>query len=182
MNPDKSEIKKLVVQYIFEVYITEAPKLRAVLWGAVVLLGMYTMMFALDTKLSIESKITVISLYSCLICVFFIPRVFTWPPYFDISNFWIIEYNKKIVAFGELKKGSKVFTIRKLFVTSAWRRRGLGSALVKHFMEETNQPLHVVSCPKLAKFYTQLGFVPSQSSNGTIKLVYEDKWIDAEPG
>ncbi len=65
--------------------------------------------------------------------------------------------------------------INKLFVSPIWRRRGLGSVLVKRFMEETNQPLYVISLQKLAKFYTRLGFVTWLSSAAIITLVYEDK-------
>lgn len=118
---------------------------------------------------------TDIFLAIALIFIFFGLKISTLLPNFDISGFWVIEYEKKLIAFGELKQFNKFLHINKLFVSPNWRRRGLGSVLVKHFMEETNQPLYVISLPILAKLYTRLGFVTWRSSAGIITLVYEDK-------
>jgi N-acetylglutamate synthase-like GNAT family acetyltransferase len=185
-SQDKPEIKKLVLQYASEGKNTRNNflSLIPVVGVAILIYFAFTMEISPARESASELNLmllklmlifTDIFLASALIFIFFGLKISTLLPNFDISGFWVIEYERKIIAFGELKQSKRFLHINKLFVSPTWRRRGLGSVLVKRFMEETNQPLYVISLQKLAKFYTRLGFVTWLSSAAIITLVYEDK-------
>jgi GNAT superfamily N-acetyltransferase len=76
----------------------------------------------------------------------------------------------------KLDRTEKKSSIQSLFVAPAWRRRGLGSALVRRLIQEAPLPLYVDSLPNRVSFYTRLGFVPlrTKSSPSTVvPLVYK---------
>jgi GNAT superfamily N-acetyltransferase len=76
----------------------------------------------------------------------------------------------------KLDRTEKKSSIQYLFVAPAWRRRGLGSALVRRLIQEAPLPLYVDSLPNRVSFYTRLGFVPlrTKSSPSTVvPLVYK---------
>lgn len=75
----------------------------------------------------------------------------------------------------KLDRTEKKSSIQSLFVAPDWRRRGLGSALVRRLIQEAPLPLYVDSLPNRVSFYTRLGFVPlrTKSSPSTVvPLVY----------
>jgi GNAT superfamily N-acetyltransferase len=63
----------------------------------------------------------------------------------------------------KLNRSHEETKIGLLFVTANYRRRGLGSALVKRLIQEVTLPLYVHSIPDAVSFYTRLGFVPLRS-------------------
>jgi GNAT superfamily N-acetyltransferase len=81
-----------------------------------------------------------------------------------------------LIPHRKLARTEKKSSIQSLFVAPAWRRRGLGSALVRRLIQEAPLPLYVDSLPNRVSFYTHLGFVPlrTKSSPSTVgPLVYK---------
>lgn len=83
---------------------------------------------------------------------------------FDLSNTWCIKCQGRLVGWGTLSRNTKGSVILCLFVVKTWRRRGLGSALVKRIIQEAPPPLSLVCITKLVSFYNRLGFVRSGSN------------------
>lgn len=76
-------------------------------------------------------------------------------------QFWVIEFEGRIVACGQLRSFSGAQELGSLVVASGWRDRGLGSYLVNHLIQSATQPLYLECLgSRLAKFYTRFGFVP----------------------
>jgi GNAT superfamily N-acetyltransferase len=73
----------------------------------------------------------------------------------------VMERNGQLVAWGSYTNYSKGAYIYNLYVIQEWRRKGLGSSLVKQLMQEATQPVYLHSPPSLVSFFTHLGFVPS---------------------
>jgi GNAT superfamily N-acetyltransferase len=79
--------------------------------------------------------------------------------WFDLSNTWHIKCQGRLVAGITLHRGTKGLEIRSLFVEKKWRRRGLGSALVRRLIQETHPPIFLNCSHGLVSFYSRLGFV-----------------------
>ena len=71
----------------------------------------------------------------------------------------------------KLDRTEKKSSIQSLFVAPAWRRRGLGSALVRRLIQEAPLPLYVDSLPERVSFYTRLGFVPLPRKSSPFPIV-----------
>jgi GNAT superfamily N-acetyltransferase len=78
---------------------------------------------------------------------------------FDLSNTWYIKCQGRLVAWVTLSRDTKGSLIQVLFVEKTWRRRGLGSALVKRIIQETYPHISLNCSHKLVSFYSRLGFV-----------------------
>ena len=77
------------------------------------------------------------------------------------SQFWIIECDGQLVACGQLRNFPGAQELGSLVVKQAWRRRGLGTFLAKHLIEQRTEPLYLECLGKRrTQFYTRLGFVP----------------------
>jgi len=77
------------------------------------------------------------------------------------QQFWLIESEGHLVACGQLRNFSGVQELSSLVVVPAWRKRGLGTFLAKHLIQEATEPVYLECLgQKLAMFYTHLGFVP----------------------
>ncbi|MBW4566060.1 MAG: GNAT family N-acetyltransferase [Mojavia pulchra JT2-VF2] len=77
------------------------------------------------------------------------------------QQFWIIECDGRLIAFGQLRKFHSAQELGSLFVAPAWRNRGLGTFLVQHLIAQATQPLYLKCLkPGLAEFYRRRGFVP----------------------
>lgn len=77
------------------------------------------------------------------------------------QQFWVIEYQEKLVACGQLRNFEKAQELGSLVVTKTWQKRGLGTILIKHLMQQATQPLYLECLgEKLASFYSQFGFIP----------------------
>lgn len=85
---------------------------------------------------------------------------------------WIIEKNKSLVGFIELSKINGNSYIRRLFVSPKCRRKGLGSALIKHLIKNSNKPVYLHCSPELVSFYTRLGFIQSGTLSWLVTMVY----------
>lgn len=76
------------------------------------------------------------------------------------QQFWVIEFDTKIIACGQLRSLEGAQELGSLVVVPQWRNKGLGSYLVQHLIHESTQPLYLECLGKsLEKFYEQLGFV-----------------------
>jgi hypothetical protein len=121
----------------------------------------FSLMWTWPIKIFIIICVSIIILFLCM----------------DISNYWIVECHNQLVGYGILNclRDEKKSSIQYLFVAPAWRRRGLGSALVRRLIQEATLPLYVDSLPDRVSFYTRLGFVllPRKSSlSPLVPLVY----------
>lgn len=77
------------------------------------------------------------------------------------QQFWVIECEGQLVACGQLRNFSGAQELSSLVVVPAWRKRGLGTYLTKHLIQEATQPVYLECLgQKLVKFYIGLGFVP----------------------
>ena len=77
------------------------------------------------------------------------------------QQFWLIESEGHLVACGQLRNFSGVQELSSLVVVPAWRKRGLGTCLAKHLIQEATEPVYLECLgQKLAMFYTRLGFIP----------------------
>lgn len=77
------------------------------------------------------------------------------------QQFWIIEFERKLIACGQLRSFSGVQELGSLVVTPAWRGRGLGSFLTQYLINQATEPLYLECLgEKLAQFYRRFGFVP----------------------
>jgi amino-acid N-acetyltransferase len=76
------------------------------------------------------------------------------------QQFWVIECQNELVACGQLRNFSGAQELSSLVVIPAWRKRGLGSYLTTHLIQEATEPLYLECLgDKLARFYTRFGFV-----------------------
>ena len=77
------------------------------------------------------------------------------------QQFWVIESEGHLVACGQLRNFTGAQELSSLVVVLAWRKRGLGTFLAKHLIQEATLPLYLECLgQELAMFYTHLGFVP----------------------
>jgi N-acetylglutamate synthase-like GNAT family acetyltransferase len=91
---------------------------------------------------------------------------------------WIIEKNKSLVGFIQLSDSNSKIDIIQVFILPNCRRRGLGSALIKHLVENTNKPVYVDCLPALVSYYARLGFIQTGTppySNQIRTMVYPRK-------
>jgi amino-acid N-acetyltransferase len=76
------------------------------------------------------------------------------------QQFWIIECSGQIIACGQLRNFDEAQELGSLVVESSWRKRGLGTYLTKHLIEQANKPLYLECLgDRRANFYSLLGFV-----------------------
>lgn len=77
------------------------------------------------------------------------------------SRFWVIESEKRLIAFGRLCNLNNAQELASLFVVPEWRHQGIGTYLAQHLIEQASQPLYLkCRADKLVPFYSRLGFVP----------------------
>ena len=77
------------------------------------------------------------------------------------EQFWVIEYEGKVVACGQLRSFEQAQELGSIVVAKPWRDQGLGTILSNHLIQEATQPLYLECLgQKLADFYARLGFVP----------------------
>ncbi|WP_088894776.1 GNAT family N-acetyltransferase [Leptolyngbya ohadii] len=71
---------------------------------------------------------------------------------------WVAEYRGRFVAYGVLRPYRNYSELKWLYVYPNWRRRGIGSALVRTLIRYSTTPIYIKSVPNLIVFYTRLGF------------------------
>lgn len=99
--------------------------------------------------------------YDMWLIVFWIFRARLEPSQLKWKQFWIIEYNHDLVAFGQLRNFISAQEIGSIFVVPKWRSQGIGSFLVKHLIAQSNYPVYLKCLTyKLSEFYSKQGFLP----------------------
>lgn len=81
-------------------------------------------------------------------------------PLFNWSMYWVVEHHQRPVACAALSHFGDFCVLYHVVVDHKWRGRSLASCLIRQFLKEIRQPVYLVCKPKLAGFYTRLGFVP----------------------
>jgi amino-acid N-acetyltransferase len=79
----------------------------------------------------------------------------------NCQNYWLIECNSHLVAYGAVSSYKTHSVISNLYVNPAWRGQGLGSSLIRHLIGQATRPLYLVCKPKMIQFYENFGFVPA---------------------
>lgn len=89
------------------------------------------------------------------------------------SRFWVIENEGRLIACGQLRPYKNFQELKSLIVDDNFRKRGLGTYLVRHLMKQTSVPLYL-SCGngslclsfgnkksgnRIKNFYKQIGFI-----------------------
>ncbi|MEH2173140.1 GNAT family N-acetyltransferase [Nostoc sp.] len=92
--------------------------------------------------------------------VFFVFKAKLDPSQLRWQQFWVIECDGHLVAFGQIRNFHLAQELGSLFVAPAWRNCGLGTVLMQHLITQASQPLYL-KCLKhqLVNFYIQRGFV-----------------------
>ena len=98
-----------------------------------------------------------------------------WLIYIDSSNgYWIVARNRKLVAYAKMTSRGAHTVLKSLYVARTYRRRGIGSTLVRHLLRHSALPMYLfwpnLSDPKVLSFYTKLGFQPPQESEVTPEI------------
>ncbi|WP_341531236.1 GNAT family N-acetyltransferase [Nostoc sp. UHCC 0302] len=77
------------------------------------------------------------------------------------QQFWVIEYEGRLVAFRQLRNFKFAQELGSIFVLSSHRHQGLGTFLIQHLITQSTQQLYL-KCLKqqLEFFYIQRGFIP----------------------
>lgn len=77
------------------------------------------------------------------------------------QQFWVIECEEKLVACGQLRNFEDAEELGSLVVVKSWQKRGLGTILTKHLIQQSTKPLYLECLgKKLESFYSPFGFVP----------------------
>ncbi|MGB6298287.1 MAG: GNAT family N-acetyltransferase [Rivularia sp. (in: cyanobacteria)] len=75
------------------------------------------------------------------------------------QQFWVIEFDQKIIACGQLRNFNEAQELGSLVVKKNWRNRGLGSFLTRHLIQQATQPLYLECLgKKLVDYYMKFGF------------------------
>jgi amino-acid N-acetyltransferase len=72
------------------------------------------------------------------------------------EEFTIALNNNQIIAFGRLRKHSDCAELCSIGVLKTDRNKGMGSALVKHIIQNSTLPIYVVCI--IPEFFTRFGF------------------------
>jgi amino-acid N-acetyltransferase len=78
------------------------------------------------------------------------------------KNYWLIECNNRLVAYGAVSSYKTHSVISNLYVKPTWRDKDLDSYLVRHLIGQVTGPLYLVCKPKMIQFYEKFGFVQVQ--------------------
>ena len=87
----------------------------------------------------------------------------------------LVKNNKKIVARADLFEYKNTLYLAQLRVEAKWRRRGIGSAIVKHIIQEYNKNIYLRCSISLTSFYSRLGFIQSGTPSLLATMVYLKK-------
>ncbi len=75
------------------------------------------------------------------------------------QQFWVFEFEMKVIACGQLRSFEGAQELGSLVVAKGWRDRGLGSILTRHLIQEATQPLYLECLgQRLATYYQRFGF------------------------
>lgn len=78
------------------------------------------------------------------------------------QQFWVIECNGKVIACAQLRNFLEAQELGSLVVAKEWRKKGLGTLLTQHLIQQAHQPLYLECLgDRLASFYGRFGFVPA---------------------
>ncbi|MBE9054046.1 GNAT family N-acetyltransferase [Nostocales cyanobacterium LEGE 11386] len=77
------------------------------------------------------------------------------------QQFWVLEHDSRLVAFGQLRNFECAQELGTLFTKPNCRNQGLGTIIIQHLISQATQPLYLKCVERqLVKFYTKRGFLP----------------------
>jgi GNAT superfamily N-acetyltransferase len=88
------------------------------------------------------------------------------PPIGDWMDYWVVmvdgrkEQQQQLVAAAKWQHYPSYSQLESLYVLPKWRCTGIGSSLVERLMQQTRQPLYVISDRTMVSFYQRFGFMP----------------------
>ena len=90
------------------------------------------------------------------------------------GDYWIVARNGQLVAYAKMTSRGTHTVLKSLYVARTYRRRGIGSTLVRYLLRHGALPMYLfwpnLSDPKVLAFYTKLGFQPPQESEVTPEI------------
>jgi N-acetylglutamate synthase-like GNAT family acetyltransferase len=89
------------------------------------------------------------------------------------QHYWVIEFQGQLVACAKLQRYLAYSVLFDLYVTSAHRHQGVGSALVHTLSHQAQKPLYLACVPARLPFYQRLGFAPISPKKLPTLLQYE---------
>ncbi|MCC5642683.1 GNAT family N-acetyltransferase [Nostoc sp. CHAB 5824] len=90
------------------------------------------------------------------------------------QQFWVVEHNGSLVAFGQLRNFEFAQELGSLFVLPAYRNQGLGTFIIQHLIAQSTQPLYLKCLEhQLEFFYAQRGFLPISYEKLPVSLKYK---------
>jgi len=84
---------------------------------------------------------------------------------------WVVEYRGRFVAYSVLRPYDNYCVLEWLYVYPDWRRKEIGSALVRALIQRSTTPIYLKSAPAVVAFYKRLEFrtVRSQELSSDIQ-------------
>jgi GNAT superfamily N-acetyltransferase len=107
----------------------------------------------------------------------------------DGEAFYGVFVQEKLVAVGGLNRdpfvnAPTIGRLRRIYVRAAWRRRGIGAALVAAMLSDARQSFHTVRLradnPGAARLYERFGFQPCSDPGATHVLRFSPEEPDRE--
>jgi N-acetylglutamate synthase-like GNAT family acetyltransferase len=98
----------------------------------------------------------------------------------DWHNYWVIEQSNLIIACGKLTSYRTYAVLSDVVVSPVHRQQGVGSFLVKSFIQQAKKPLYLACFPNRVRFYQRLEFalVDPQTLSAHLRRSLE---LDLEP-
>jgi N-acetylglutamate synthase-like GNAT family acetyltransferase len=98
----------------------------------------------------------------------------------DWQNYWVIEQNNRLIACGKVTCYRTYAVLSDVVVSPEHRQQGIGSFLVKSFIQQTKNPLYLACFPNRVRFYQRLNFAPvdARSLSAHLRRSLE---LDLEP-
>lgn len=168
--PDKWQIQRLLGNFEPETP-RRSPQLYYLELAALTALGI-----TLSFLLGIKFLLGIAGWVMCGIIFSFLKTLFSQ----EWKKFWLIEQKGRIVACGKLCNYDAYSVLHDVLVLPPYRRQGIGSALVRHLVQQTSKPLYLACFPSKIGFYTQLGFTPMRSTD-LFPLLRHELGISARP-
>ncbi len=97
-------------------------------------------------------------IFAYILILLILSPMFTYVFRYFLSEVWVVECKRKIVAIAKLSKSHKSISLDSLGVLKSYRNQGIGSALVNYIVSLCSKPIDVSCKPDVVLFYSRFGF------------------------
>jgi N-acetylglutamate synthase-like GNAT family acetyltransferase len=102
------------------------------------------------------------------------------PPRRDWVNYWVVECKGQVVALAQWQHYDQFSYLQRLYVLPQHRVSGMGSALVERLIEQTQQPIYVLSDRDNQGFFQRFGFQPMAWDSWPDHLLPADWFLEPQ--